>query len=197
MKVTITNQSNSIHALDLSIPGGGHIGHVFRPREALDIGDRVSPEVLNQCQEFRRLLTRGLFTISFARDTGDSVPLPYDWQTLPGGGGSGGTGENARSVEFSPASPATQSLQALAVGQLLSDIRVIVETPFNDGAAFVKLGTSANSSAFMASSDSALATAGQFDNNRVYSIDTPDYLVMTVSHAAATSGSAYIFYRIQ
>ena len=104
---------------------------------------------------------------------------------------------NATQLPFSPASPGIQILCQLKPGWSLSQITVAIEVPFDDPAATISVGTSADPSRFFGSGDADLGVVGQYESSWVYGITAVEYMILTVNPGTSTTGTAMLYYQLR
>lgn len=100
-------------------------------------------------------------------------------------------------VPFSFATPSPLVLAAIVPGQTLTRAAMQIDTPFNDPAARVELGTSLVPGLVFSSTDVSTGVAGQYENRILTTFISVDLLLLTIAPGASTQGSGIIFYAIQ
>lgn len=108
--------------------------------------------------------------------------------------GGGPSGYNVEYVPFTFATPSPMVLQALAVGQQIDRARIVVTTTFDDPAARIQLGTAGSPSLFL---DLSPVEVGQFADDNILDVTTPEYLRFLVSPGTSTRGEGFIFYSVR
>jgi hypothetical protein len=104
-------------------------------------------------------------------------------------------GETVVLFHFDVTTP-TQVLQALPAGSAVNRAVVLVETPFNDPAATLRLGITGNLNAFISPADVTLSRAAQYQSDALVVINAVDMLIFTPSFGAATTGDGYLLYKL-
>jgi len=117
----------------------------------------------------------------------DGVPGP----TGPTGpaGAPGPTETSISYFVYNSASPLI--IQALTVGTILNRVSICIYETVNTISS-LQLGTFANPGLFFDSTDVNLNQLGSFDNQQIYMIDIPDFLVLTLAAPGATQGKGSI-----
>lgn len=96
---------------------------------------------------------------------------------------------------FSSASPIV--LAHLHPGNVMTRAVIVIETPFNDPAAKVLLGTTANPSLYLGAADSDPLVSGQYGSEEVIDLNVPDYLILTVQPSASSQGAGRLYYEMR
>lgn len=97
---------------------------------------------------------------------------------------------------FSSASPLT--ITTVQANDVIEEVVLVIETPFDDPAATVQIGTFANPSLVFAAVETDVTLAGgQFSNPLNEVAPVADSLILTLSPAASTAGSGYILFRLR
>jgi hypothetical protein len=106
-----------------------------------------------------------------------------------------GGNELAVGFHFTFATSSTIVLGAILAGTTLRDAAVLIETPFNDPAASLQLGTSSDHTLLLGSSDSKLSLAGSYTTEAFVVVGAPDVLLLNLSLGVSTVGEGYVFFR--
>lgn len=114
-----------------------------------------------------------------------------------GGGGGGSVIEET--VPFDYTTVGNGVLTLLNPGDLISDVRVSITTPFSGGVGTpqVRVGTSTVPNQFFDFSDTRLTAVGDFEVNPIYISPFMDQLTTLHSPNGATAGAGVIYYRIR
>lgn len=106
-------------------------------------------------------------------------------------------GGSALTAPFTFASGSPVVLQAVAPGQVVTRALFVVETAFNDPAAYVELGTTTTPSSVFAPGNVDLAIEGQYETDLLTTFTIPDVFILTLSPGASTEGTGSVYYWIQ
>jgi len=87
-------------------------------------------------------------------------------------------------------------LYSLAPGNIIAETRVVVETPFDDPAATIDLGTPGSPGALCAPSDCDPVRAGRYGTDRDYLAQVPETLRLVVTPGASTQGAGHVLFTI-
>jgi hypothetical protein len=101
--------------------------------------------------------------------------------------------ESSFLVAFDATTPMPMVLGVIAAGQAVTSVVLIVEIPFNAGAA-ITFGTSLDPSAYLAAGDSTPAKANQYASFCILPNASNDLLLLTLT--GATVGAGVLYYRI-
>jgi hypothetical protein len=173
--------------LQIPSPEGKYLDFTFEPRQTLDLGQTVSPYDLDTsyCQQLHAARAEGRISVLVIPGADDfSKPLQ------PSGGG------GPTQVSITPFSPPTQILAALAYGNTVTEVSVLVTTPFNVPTT-LSLGTSATPTIIMGPTDSNLNSAGEYQSEATFLVTVPDNLILTLSFSGVpTIGNVTLFYTL-
>jgi hypothetical protein len=107
-----------------------------------------------------------------------------------------GPGETVGQVAFDFSTPSPLLLQTVTPGLVLNRCAIVIVTPFDDPAARIEVGTSANPSLVFAQGEVvAVAPGNTFNNSSLYPFETNDFLLLTISPGASTQGSGILLYK--
>lgn len=96
---------------------------------------------------------------------------------------------------FSSASPIV--LAQLHPGNVMTRAVIVIDTPFDDPAATVLLGTTTDPSLYLGASDSDPGVSGQYGSEQVIDFGLPDYLILTVQPNASSQGVGRLYYEMR
>lgn len=99
-------------------------------------------------------------------------------------------------VPFTFATPFPLTLHALAAGDIVSEVQVVVEVPFDDPAATLTLGTPGTPTAIFAASETSLAESARFETGRDYRPVSSETLRLSVVPGTSTVGSGYVLFDV-
>jgi hypothetical protein len=91
----------------------------------------------------------------------------------------------------------TMLLQALVPGNLLDRAAVLIETPFDDPAASVTLGTSTAPGLVFAPGDIDVTFPATYDDSALFPFNIPDLLVLSIHPGSSTQGSGILLYKLR
>lgn len=115
-------------------------------------------------------------------------------------GATGATGtssdETVGKVPFT-FSGGTMLLQALVPGNLLDRAAILIETPFDDPAASVTLGTSTLPGLVFAPGDVDVTFPATYDDSALFPFNIPDLLVLSIHPGSSTQGSGILLYKLR
>ena len=101
---------------------------------------------------------------------------------------------NVVTVPFTFATPSPMVLQALAVGQQVDRVHVVITTEFDDHTATIQLGTAATPDLFISLSPTV---AGQFADDNIFDVIAPEFLRFLIAPGISTQGAGFIFYSVR
>ncbi len=107
----------------------------------------------------------------------------------------GGGGALKAPFTYTTASPFL--IQAVTAGQLITRATLVLTQSFNDPAATIGLGTTADPNLIFAPGDVDADTTSQYDNEGLVVFPSNDYLILTLSPGASTQGAGVLYYWIQ
>ena len=99
------------------------------------------------------------------------------------------------SFDFATTSPAI--LQALAAGNVIDRVAVLIQVPFDDPAATLRVGTSADLGLVFSQTDVDLTVAGTYDDSELFPFTIADLLLLTLNPAGSTRGSGLLIYKMR
>lgn len=100
-------------------------------------------------------------------------------------------------VPFSFNTPSPLILGAIVSGQVIGTAAVQILTPFNDNAAQVTLGTSADPGALLSTGQVRASAQGQYETGEIYVAPVNDLFQLSISPGASTQGTGRLFYRVR
>jgi hypothetical protein len=101
-------------------------------------------------------------------------------------------------VPYSFASGSPGILINLQAGDVIEEVEVVVETPFDDPSAQMTVGTFANPSLVLGPGEIDLTLAdGQFSNPLNIVAPVADSLIFSLAPATSTTGNGYILFRLR
>ena len=115
-------------------------------------------------------------------------------------GSSKGSGETVASVTFTFATISPLVLQSVAAGNVLNRLSILIQTPFNDPAATLEVGTSADPSLVFNTSEIKLygpLSGLTYDNSQLFEFTLADLLLLTLSPGASTMGAGLLLYKLK
>lgn len=86
MLIIVRNLTSQTLSLNFTLDDGSGYALSLAPRESRNIGEIVTPYMLNLAADIKRFVSLGLISVTFTAQTGDPTPTP--------GGGGGGSGYN-------------------------------------------------------------------------------------------------------
>lgn len=98
-------------------------------------------------------------------------------------------------VPFSHSTPSPLVLQALAPGQTLARVAILIQTPFDAPGASLSVGTFADPAKILAPGDAPPAASGQYESDAIAPTGVPDSLILTISPSGSTVGAGLLYYR--
>jgi len=107
----------------------------------------------------------------------------------------GGGGALKAPFTYTTASPFL--IQAVTAGQLITRATLVLTQSFNDPAATIGLGTTADPNLIFAPGDVDADTTSQYDNEGLVVFPSNDYFILTLSPGASTQGAGVLYYWIQ
>jgi hypothetical protein len=108
-----------------------------------------------------------------------------------------GSGEDVQAVPFAFNTPSPMSLGGVLAGQMLNRAAVLIRTPFNDPAAFLKFGTNTSPDLVFGPTGTGPAMTDQYEHVALVSFPINDILQLTISPGASTQGSGLLLYKIK
>jgi hypothetical protein len=87
-------------------------------------------------------------------------------------------------------------LGQVAEGSRVLGVYLLVESPFDDPAAFIELGTSLNHSLLFGLGDALLTKVGQYDKDDIIIFPATDVLALRMHPGASTQGSGLLLYEV-
>jgi hypothetical protein len=120
------------------------------------------------------------------------------WLILEGGGTPvvpGMVSEETVTIAFDTPSPVI--LTNLFVGDLISEVRISVRTPFDSPGATVQMGTAAEPSLFFGPADTDLTFEVDFESNPLFVPTVPEQLRILLDPSGASAGNLLVYYRIR
>lgn len=105
--------------------------------------------------------------------------------------------ENIVAVPFLFSTPSPLVLAALVPGQILDRACVLVQTAFDGAAPQISLGTFADPDAALPAFGVDPRAVGQYENDQLLPITTPDFLILTIAPSGSTQGTGLLFYRLK
>jgi len=91
---------------------------------------------------------------------------------------------------YNTASPLT--IAAVVNGEAVIDSEIVIETPFDDVAAVLDLGTVASPSALIPAADNDPQNLGNYGSDENINFTGPETVRLTISPGASTQGSGYV-----
>lgn len=98
---------------------------------------------------------------------------------------------------FSFASASPIVVAQVLPGNVVTRAVIVIETPFDDPAASVLLGTTTDPSLYFNASDSDPSVSGQYGSEQVLNVVLPDYLILTVQPSASSQGAGRLYYEMR
>ena len=133
-----------------------------------------------------------------------SIPFPLE---LPGGapgsgggGGDGSTDEIVQKVPFSFTTPSPLVLQAVAPGNVLDRVSVLIQIPFDDPAATIEVGTTTTPALVFVPGTIILfgpLSGLTYEDLSLYEFTGSDFLILTISPGASTAGAGLLLYKLK
>jgi hypothetical protein len=106
--------------------------------------------------------------------------------------------DTVEEVPFAFNSTTPMVLQQVFPGQVLNRCTILVVTPFDDPAAFIKVGTSFNTSLVLGASDVSLGILGNsYEQAALFPFSITDFLQLTISPGASTQGAGLLLYKLR
>jgi hypothetical protein len=109
--------------------------------------------------------------------------------------------ENAEQVVPVPFlfnTPSPMLLQQVPAGSILNRCTILIAQPFDDHAAFLKLGTTATPDLVFGQSDVTLGALGNcYDQSSLFQFSIMDFLQLTISPGASTQGAGLLLYKLR
>ena len=111
-----------------------------------------------------------------------------------GNGGSSGTSAGpSETVSFSYGSSSPIVLQTVTEGRLVYQVIIVITVPFDDVAAYLEFGITANPELIFAEGDVSVVEISQYVNDNVTIIPNDDYLIATITPGNSTQGAGKIY----
>jgi len=110
------------------------------------------------------------------------------------GSASGGI---ALTAPFTYATSSPEVVQAVVPGQLITRAVVVIETAFDDPAASVTVGTTANPDLIFGPGDISTNTTDQYQEQDITPFNANDFLIITITPGTSTQGAGILYYWIQ
>jgi hypothetical protein len=115
-----------------------------------------------------------------------------------GGGGPSSSGIVAGKADFTFATGSPMTLLLLMVADVIDVCAIIVETPFNDPAASVQLGTVAAPGNVFGPGETSLAEAGaQYNTQAKVKVTLAEVLRLTINPGVSTQGSGTVLFSVR
>ena len=103
--------------------------------------------------------------------------------------------EIVNAIHFDVTTSSPWVLLPIPGGAVFNRAAVLIETPFDDVSATLRLGTSLDTSQFLRSTDSTLSGVGSYDSGELHILSS-DVLILTLDAGSSTVGEGFVFYRI-
>lgn len=111
--------------------------------------------------------------------------------------GPNATGEDVQVVPFAFDTPSPMNLGPVLAGQVLDRASVLVSTPFDDPASFLRLGTVGSPDLIFGPAGTMPSQAAQYEHVALVSFPADDTLRLVISPGASTQGSGLLLYKIK
>lgn len=114
------------------------------------------------------------------------------------GGAGTPDGEEADQVDFTFATASPLNLVDLAAGGRVTDVKIVIDTPFNGAAPTLEVGTIADSDLVLESGHNDPKTAGTYTNRQVYKVPAGvEKLRLIITPDGSTVGAGQVLFSVR
>jgi hypothetical protein len=101
------------------------------------------------------------------------------------------------SIPFDFSSSSPLALSQLLPGDIVDQVKVVIEAGFDDPAATLRVGTTQDPDLVFAAGEVACQTLGDYESEQDFKIGTATSLVLTIARGASTRGSGFVLIRLR